>query len=192
MYDQWLPQLMPPRLRGRYAKVLLTAMGRELDETAERVRQGVLQRYPEFASDSALNVIGRSRMLERDVGESTADYAARLGGARLFWEKAGTDAGMLKAIELLGYNGFIHPWSAPRQSEFDITLTPGRRTWTGSAFELSRIVRIIRRMKKGDSELYRIFYTSQTTFPTWGQPGLTWGQVGLTWGAGRTEIYVRP
>jgi hypothetical protein len=191
MYRDASVAIAPARLQSPVAKIFLEAIGAELDYTVERLSLGILFRWPQYASEDALNLIGQARLIERYPEEGLEDYRARVAGAQDFWALAGTNEGMLTALEQLGYTGYIHPWSAPRQSEFDITLTPGRRTYDNSPAELERIVRVIRRVKKADSELYRVFYTSQSTFSTWGQPGLTWGQNGLTWGVGRTEIYRR-
>lgn len=54
------------------------ALGVVKDAFVERARVGLISRFPEFASTSALNVIGRDRRMTRGLGESDAAWARRL------------------------------------------------------------------------------------------------------------------
>lgn len=54
------------------------ALGVMKDAFVERTRVGLLSRLPEYATTSALNVIGRDRRMIRGVGESDSAWARRL------------------------------------------------------------------------------------------------------------------
>jgi hypothetical protein len=59
-------------------RLVIYSLGVLKDAFAERARQGLLARFPEYAPESSLAVIGRDRQIIRGVGESSAAYAARL------------------------------------------------------------------------------------------------------------------
>lgn len=189
LYENWLAELMPPRLQGPLAQVLMKAIGREQDISVERLRQGLLARYAASAPEDALIVLGRARLIERYPGESLDDWAARVIGAGEFWAMAGTEQGMINGLRQSGYTARIAKYKAPDESLFDVHLAPGRLTWSGLPYERNRIVYIINRLKKADSKLARVFYHTSTVYKIWGQDGLTWGQSGLTWGSGRVQIW---
>ncbi len=111
-YADWLldpgqlpdtPPVVPPWLLGPNGRTWLTAIGRSLDDNAERARQAVKARFPNLAPDDALAVLGEERGMPRGPGETTASYRARLLGAWDAWTWAGTPYGMLRQLLAAGY-----------------------------------------------------------------------------------------
>jgi hypothetical protein len=188
LYRDWLRDLAPHWLHTARGKVLLEATGSAMDEVYARIQTAMLARLPATAPEDALQVISRGRLLERYPNETVAAFRTRVRAARDFWSLAGTESGVLLGLNQLGYSAFISPYGAPRQSEFDVLLLPLTRTFDGTVSEVGRVVRIINTLKKGDSKLARVFYSTDAD-KVWGNPTNTWGEAGLTWGSNIIQIF---
>lgn len=92
--------------QGPNIKLLESDLGSEKDIEYERARQGILSNNPVTCPPDALPYIGQERMLPQAVGESTADYRARLKAAwdrADGWAFAGSHGGMLQALARAGF-----------------------------------------------------------------------------------------
>lgn len=116
-YATYLPTQGAPWLQQTNGQALSGALGSELDTQLDRLRQGLLARFPVkgnvqagvygLPSDDALDQIGADRQLPRGSGESSAAYAARLLAAWDAWEFAGTHYGVLRALQVAGYANMV-------------------------------------------------------------------------------------
>jgi len=97
----------PPWLQGPYGAAWASALGDVKDAVWDWAAQAVKARCPNVCPSDALSLIGSERGLERGVSEPEAQYRARLVGAWLQWQWAGTPYGMLQAFLLAGYPGVI-------------------------------------------------------------------------------------
>lgn len=61
---------------------MLASLGAIKDMALERMRQGMIQRFPSYAGDDALRLIGRDRGIPRGRTEKRAHYVTRLKGWR--------------------------------------------------------------------------------------------------------------
>jgi hypothetical protein len=92
--------------QGANVKSLEQHFGDEKDLEYERARQGLLSNNPVTCPVDALPYIGEERQLPQGVGESTADYRARL---KVAWDRddgwlfGGTHGGLLKALARAGF-----------------------------------------------------------------------------------------
>jgi hypothetical protein len=66
----------------REGEKVLYSLSLLLDAMTERLRLGLLARFPSYAEDDALNLIGRDRGIPRGRNERKEHYAARLRGWR--------------------------------------------------------------------------------------------------------------
>lgn len=97
--------LQPPYLRRPWGErwgtadgVLKTALG---ELATDATKCGIVTEAPA----DALMWLGLERDIERGPGESVDSYRARLQNAWNDWQKAGCDAGVIGALEVLG----LHP-----------------------------------------------------------------------------------
>jgi len=92
--------------QGANIKLLESDLGNEKDIEYERARQGLLSDNPVTCPPDALPYIGQERMLPQGVGESVADYRARLKGAwdrADGWSFAGSHGSLLQALARAGF-----------------------------------------------------------------------------------------
>jgi hypothetical protein len=80
----WLLGEGPERVDNdqREGEKVLYSLSLLLDAMTERLRLGLLARFPSYAENDALNLIGRDRGIPRGRNETKEHYAARLRGWR--------------------------------------------------------------------------------------------------------------
>lgn len=81
----------------------LQAVGQTKDFLLQRVLAGVQARFPGLAPGDALDLIGEERLIPRAPGELDANYSQRLIAAWNTWTRAGTEYGLLLALQAGGY-----------------------------------------------------------------------------------------
>lgn len=92
--------------QGPNIRLLEADLGSEKDIEYERARQGILSNNPVTCPPDALPYIGQERGLPQAVGETTADYRARLKAA---WDRAdgwlfaGSHGSLLFALQRAGF-----------------------------------------------------------------------------------------
>lgn len=71
--------LAPSWLTSGEGERVLFSLGLMLDATAERMRQALVLRFPDYTEDkTSLDYLGRDRLLIRGIDETAARYASRL------------------------------------------------------------------------------------------------------------------
>jgi hypothetical protein len=180
-YREWQRRLAPPWLQEGAGGRFLEGLGEAKDGLAEQVRQAILARMIQRASEDALALIGEDRFLPRFPGEPTEAYRARLLAAWEFWRRAGTLPGLVYWLRIMGYEPFVVEWSHYDPSiwaEFSLYLWPYRpefttdrwddgvgawddyTTWdyTIAGVELERIPALVREMKPAHARVRSIYY----------------------------------
>lgn len=71
-------RLLPSWLATGEGELVAYSIGLLCDAFAERMRMGLLARFPQFAPPDALGPLGRDRVIRRGINEPDAAYAARL------------------------------------------------------------------------------------------------------------------
>lgn len=85
------------------------AFGSVEDAQAIRARRAVRTRYPDFALDGALPIIGADRLLPQGPTESNQDFATRLKRAFALWYFGGTPTGVVQAFLQAGFGSVLNP-----------------------------------------------------------------------------------
>lgn len=99
-----LRRILPPWLSARFERALsvgfryLAALTLALDAAADVLTQGLLARFPGLGTPTALELIGRSRALIRNQGESDEAYAARLRNWLEIHKEAGSQLQIARSI----------------------------------------------------------------------------------------------
>lgn len=126
------PGMYPTGLQGPYGQAFGRALGIVKDFYAERARQAVKQRFPDYAATDSLGVLGEERgidlgsSLQRSPAESWTAYAGRVKNAWNLWHLGGTAWGMLRAFAAQGYYPLIVCANGDVYS-----LAAGDGTWGG-------------------------------------------------------------
>jgi hypothetical protein len=102
-YATYQPKLLPTFLGGEWGERWASASGLMKDVWGEAAAQAVLCRFIQTAPEDALSLIGDERGLPRNPGESTAAFRTRLLAAWSMWTMAGTKAGIVSALNYLGF-----------------------------------------------------------------------------------------
>lgn len=89
---------VPGWLRNKVGGGLMQAFGIQLDTMTDRMRDGILLRFPGVLTDETLGHISRDRRIKRGPGEDAATFAARL---RLWWDSHRTRGGGHTLLEQL-------------------------------------------------------------------------------------------
>lgn len=95
---------MPTPLRGPVGEARAQAQGIMKDAFCEAAIDAVKCRWPQTGPEDALPPIGFDRLLPQNPGESASAYRSRLEQAWALWPAAGTKAGILAALSILGFN----------------------------------------------------------------------------------------
>jgi hypothetical protein len=164
-YEPYMEELAPPWLLRPLGKAFLRGLGRFLDVAGvDRLKQAVKARILETCPDDALDRLGRDRLLPRFPTETPAAYRQRLLASWDIWLYAGTEAGLLRALET-AYPGPAYEirenkdWD-PEPPDGDIAYWS--RIW--------------------------VFVDSPTPWHTWQWgSGRTWNQPQSTWGTTMTS-----
>jgi len=102
--------LTSPLLRGKEIRNLVAVVAEIAEELKEAARRTRALWFPATAHPAALDIHGQERGLPRLPGEPHESYRARLANAYLFYEGAGTKAGMEAALASIGYpNAEVYP-----------------------------------------------------------------------------------
>jgi hypothetical protein len=129
-FRQYMTELAPPWLRGRWGEAWNGTVGTVLDLVAEGALEAVKARFLRHAPADALPYAGTDRQIERAPSESEVTYRARLLGAFETWRLAGTNKGITTALAVIGYPKARvfenHDWfpSDPRWWRFWIVIDP--------------------------------------------------------------------
>lgn len=112
-YASYQAAIQPTFLKDPAGQAFMRAQGLVKDFLFSRLKQGVLFRFPGYASDDALGAIGDERLIDKGTSpqlatpETDAAYAQRLINAWAIWALAGTAWGMLNAFLAQGYRPTI-------------------------------------------------------------------------------------
>lgn len=115
-FEVWLrDQLARAALPGPFGRALAGAIGRAMDELADRARQAAKARLVTVAPDDALVYHGRDRRIECYPADTDASYRARLVGAWDAWQLAGTYQGIPSQLAAAGFApvALYDVWTAP-------------------------------------------------------------------------------
>jgi len=129
---KWLWSIAPSHMkegnkpdpeRDSYKLLSIWAKNTEaFKETAYAVRRN---RFPQWANENALNLLGKERGIEPLKGESLEDYRARVINALDWWKFAGTVKGFKTVFKLLGFEDVTISPADPggeRWAEFKVVL----------------------------------------------------------------------
>ncbi len=114
-YRDWLKTQGPTILRRTNGQALSGETGGALDDQVNRLRQGLLARFPTKGNVDAYGVFGppptdaldeqlADRGLRRGPGESDADAGARVQNAWDIWPFAGSHWGVLRQLQIAGFS----------------------------------------------------------------------------------------
>lgn len=203
-YREYLLQIVPTWLRGRYGGGLMESLGVMLDAQGEGARQAILARLIDEAPWDALPLAASERQLERHPIDDDASWRYRLVRAWQYWCWAGTRRGLTTALLWTGYFAAIsihsasewggladpwthywivvqgHPWASDGKWGDPGTWGDGG-TWgsTATIEDVERVKRIVRLWQP--AEAYCAGVILLLSGELWGSGGL-WGDPG-TWGA---------
>lgn len=94
-YEEFVPELHPPSLRGPYGTAWAAEHGVKLDELLTDTKDGVKARFPDDAPIDALPKIAADRLIVRGGAETDDQFRARLKAALATWQWAGTKKGFI-------------------------------------------------------------------------------------------------
>jgi hypothetical protein len=129
-FRDYMIELAPPWLRGRWGEAWNGTVGLVMDMTAEGAMQAVKARFLKRGPADALPYAGTDRQIERAPGEPDDVYRARLLAAFETWRLAGTNKGILTALAVIGYSKArifeSHDWYPidPRWWRFWLVIEP--------------------------------------------------------------------
>ena len=103
-YDQYQVASAPPFLQRDVGERWLSCFGLLKDAAVEGAIQAVKARFIQTCPNDAVAIIGAERSLDQLVTERLPDYRARIQNAWSAWAQAGTRAGILAQIGLLGFS----------------------------------------------------------------------------------------
>lgn len=173
----------------------LGAVGGVLDELAARAHTVMLSRLIPHAPEDALTMLGRERGLTRYPGEPLDTFRARVAGAWVYWQQAGTLPGIVAALKQAGYRATVieHFRDPDREhwAEFSVLVQPlerletdawwGGTTWGGGrkwgfvlpAVPLAYLPELVRELKPAHARVRRVLWSPRGRF--WGGD-VTWGE----------------
>ncbi len=109
-YREWQVQRSPVWLQDEDGAALEGELGGIKDSLADRIRDGVLARFPDFGATDSQDAVGDDRLLPRGYRQNDPDYATRLKQAWDHWPGtedapggAGSHAGMLRELQVQGF-----------------------------------------------------------------------------------------
>ncbi len=117
-YEEWMEKVQPPWLQNEAGRRWARALGHVLDGAVDGARDAVLARYPSYAPEDALNLVGEGRALRRfPPDEPDASYRERVRHAWDWWLRAGTKPGMEAELARLGFHARVI--EGPFETYFD-------------------------------------------------------------------------
>lgn len=102
-YEQDAATTGPVWLRGPVGVRVRGAFGAACDWAFDTLKQAVLARFVSKAPEDALGYLGAERSIERYPGDTLATYRARVQAAWTLWQLGGTAAGIIAALESIGF-----------------------------------------------------------------------------------------
>jgi hypothetical protein len=84
---------------------MVTGLGQSADDFIERIRAGVLARFPSFAPVDALAYKGSERVMDQGPAESNQAYAERLRTAWDAYQFSGSHGALLRQLAIFGFTG---------------------------------------------------------------------------------------
>jgi hypothetical protein len=132
-YEEWMEKAQPPWLQNEAGRRWARALGRVLDGAVDGARDAVLARYPSYAPEDALALLGHERGLERFPGEYPEAYRSRLLNAWEFWRWGGTLRGLQYWLNAAGYDVYVYEHYRQDRTiwaEFSLYLWPHRPEFT--------------------------------------------------------------
>lgn len=180
-YEEWMEKAQPPWLQNEAGRRWARALGHVLDRAVDGAQDAVLARYPSYAPEDALNLVGEGRAIARFGGELETAYRERLPQAFAFWALAGTLTGVLLWLDAAGYDAYVYEHFRDDPSiwaEFSVWLWPkiaayttdrwddGEGVWDDgtpwdyalASTELSRIPALLREVKPAHARVRRVYY----------------------------------
>jgi hypothetical protein len=164
------------------------------DAFTERLRQGLLARFPQQdptgtpAADDALAAIGRDRKIVRGIGESSTSYAKRLipwldrhvvrGNPFALLQQLADYMGPLPSIRVVNVKG---DWfSRAANGTTSVLLSQNNWDWDGP-------------VDARWARFWVVIYPNGLWSPgsNWGDVGVKWGDPGRTWGTTATTDQVQ-
>jgi hypothetical protein len=187
-FRQLFRVLAPRWLTTGHGELVFYSLGLIMDAFAQRGRESILARFPDFAPDDALSRMGHDRRIVRGFDEPRETYSARLKRFLDDWKKAGMAPSILRQV--LAYLA-PHELIARTVNATGTWVTVDADgvvsqevTWPTPNWDWD-----------GDPDLWARFWvilyppaTLWDTDGTWGDPG-TWGDGG-TWGTTATPEQV--
>lgn len=182
-------EVAPPWLRDQVGARYQYAKHIQIDAgLGDRVRWGMLQRFPEYAQPEALAHLGRDKRIFRGLTESDDSYAARLVSFKSTWKFAGNAPTLLRQLWALlgpntvriryvvnGYTGaasesnqFADWWTIDETGLTKQRVSPSNWDWDSSYGKNVRF--------------WIIIYRTDLTPAKWGVPPYEWSESGLFWG----------
>lgn len=129
-FTRYLYDLVPPRLKTPTATRYVQVLGGAFDGIRDGLVQSVRARFVTRTPVDGLAFIAAERLIERAEAQGWEDWRAALVDAWNLWTLAGTNAGILAALQraLPGdwriYESFDWPGSAPGWATFWIVFEP--------------------------------------------------------------------
>lgn len=189
-------KLAPSWLTTGDGERVLYSIGLLLDGFVERVRLGLIARWPEYDPPAdALAAMGRDRVIVRGVNEDASAYGTRLIPWLDAHKKRGTAFELIRQIRAYLGGGIMVRTVDERGNWYTIDadgaqsymLAQGNWDWDGSAAPTQR------------GRFWVIIYPPDSASavvkpgPEWGDPSLwggAWGAAGYTWGTNATPDIV--
>lgn len=107
-YSEWLPARVPPAWKGEWGAKFLGAIGAELDEILDEMKQARKAMFPGYAAtgnaSGSLEKIAEERQLERGLDETDLYLGARLLDAWSTWKAAGSHRALLSQLKIAGFD----------------------------------------------------------------------------------------
>ena len=158
-----------------------------LDAMAERVRLGVLSRFPGLGPADSLPVLGRDRRIVRGPAESESNYVLRLKRWLDDHRTRGNAWALLEQIR-----GYLSPYAVRVRTVDEhgnwhtIDRDGTRSTYRASAWDWDGSA-----LSAAHSRFWVLIYATADAKPwarlaPWGEPGEVWGAAGKTWGSTAT------
>lgn len=105
LYADYEPAIQAPFQRGPYGTAWGAAFGNVKDLHLQRMKQGVLSRFPTFAAPDAIGQIALERQMVQGVDETLEHFVQRLLNPWGVWTEGGTYWGLLAELAAAGYDG---------------------------------------------------------------------------------------
>ena len=141
-YLAFQPGIAPPWLQGPVGGAFLGVEGQAKDLVLQAMKDAIFAGFTLRAPSDALPALGAESSIPRLPGELDPSYRGRIVARWSTWPLAGTSAGILAALSLIGYTASriltTRSWAAPATvpggtgwSRFWVLLAPVPTVWRG-------------------------------------------------------------